>query len=53
LAITAFPTSDFRIIPDAKWGFGFKWLENNLISSAHLSNQASGIWPSDEMPVLL
>lgn len=41
LAITAFPISDFRIVPDAKWGFGFKWLENHLINSAHLSNQAS------------
>lgn len=41
LAITAFPISDLRIVPDAKWGFGFKWLENHLISSAHLSNQAS------------
>lgn len=41
LAITAFPTSDLRIVPDAKWGFGFKWLENHLIGFAHLSNQAS------------
>lgn len=41
LAITVFPTSDLRIVPDDKWGFGFKWLENHLISSAHLSNQAS------------
>ena len=43
LAIIAFPISDLRAIPDVSWGFGFKFLGNKLISSAHLSSQASEV----------